>query len=100
MEHINFDLCLYFDIICSSETNLHNNRIIDFDLDLPGFQKSIRRDRIDRQWSGAMVYVSDSLGAIRRPKYEIENLEAIWLQINCPNNKKFLLRREGVSGVN
>ena len=37
LEHINFDLCPYFDIICLSETNLHNNRIINFDVDLPGF---------------------------------------------------------------
>ena len=25
LEHINFDLCPYFDIICLSETNLHYN---------------------------------------------------------------------------
>ena len=45
LDHINFDLCPYFDIICLSETNLFKSRKIDFDLTLPGFQNLFHLDR-------------------------------------------------------
>lgn len=91
LDHINFDLCPYYDIICLTETNLHKQRSLDFELNLPGFQDPYRKDRLDRQGGGVAVYVSDNIGAIRKFEFENQNLEAIWLEIKCLHNKMFYL---------
>lgn len=91
MDHINFDLCPIFDIICLSETNLHAGRKVDFSLDLPGFQPPFKLDRNDREWGGVCIFVSDTIGAIRRTEFEHVDIECIWLEIKCLNNKKFIL---------
>ena len=91
LDHINFDLCPYFDIICLSETNLFSSRKIDFDLNLPGFQKPFQLDRENQRGGGVCVYISDTIGAIRHTELEKPNLEAIWLEIKCLYNKKFFL---------
>lgn len=90
MEHIELEFAGNFDIICLNETNLHNSRIIDFSLDIDGFQPIFRKDRVNRQWGGVAVYVSQNIAATRRSDLENEELEAIWLELRCVN-KKFLI---------
>ena len=42
MELIGLELAPDFDIICLNETNLHNNRQLDFSLDIEGYQPIFR----------------------------------------------------------
>ena len=57
---------------------------------IDGFQPIFRKDRNDRQWGGVGAYISNSLGATRRFDLELNQIEALWLEIRCLN-KKFLL---------
>ena len=84
------ELCPEFDIICLNETNLHNNRQIDFNLSIEGFQPIFRKDRIDKQWGGVAIFVSEHIAAIRRSDLEHIDIEAIWLEIRCVNKKMLL----------
>ena len=60
-------------------------------LDLAGFQQVHRKDRSDDSvYGGVLAWVSSSLVAKRRLDLEIDQLELMWLEIRC-NNNKFLV---------
>ena len=60
-------------------------------LDLAGFQQVHRKDRSDDSgYGGVLAWVSSSLVAKRRLDLEIDQLELMWLEIHC-NNNKFLV---------
>jgi len=51
----------------------------------------IRKDRIRSAGGGIIVYVKDTISFIRRHDLENEDIESIWLQINCIHSKPYLI---------
>ena len=84
MDAIRAEVLLENDIICLTETNLPSANVND--LNLNGFSPIIRKDRIGRTGGGVAVYVADHLGASRVIRYEIPDLEALWLKIKAGHN--------------
>ena len=79
-----------YDIITLSETWL-NSMCSNSCLKLAGYQEPYRKDREDDTgYGGVLVWVSDQVAAKRRHDLEVNNLEALWLEIRT-KNKKFLL---------
>ena len=79
-----------YDIIAVSETwldhNVHNNNF-----NIAGYHPLFRRDRPGPgQGGGVATWVSSDLVAKRRLDLELNDVEAIWLEIRS-NNNKFLL---------
>ena len=90
LDHIRCNLADNYDIITISETWLHDN-ISSSTLNLSGFQSPYRKDRIGNVgYGGVLTWVSIRIAAKRRTDLELDDLEAMWLEIRCHNNK-FLL---------
>ena len=88
LDALKLEIVPNFDIICLTETNLpHSNPT---DLDLPGFQNILRKDRIGKRYGGIAVYVSECLSVRRCVDYEFDDLEALWLRIQTKHHT-FLL---------
>ena len=66
-----------FDILSLTETHLDAN-ILDRDLAFAGLSTIFRKDR-NCFGDGVMLYVSDSLKAMRRSELEPPNTECIWI---------------------
>lgn len=77
-----------FDIIALTETFLHQNSTCDLNLD--GYHPLFRKDRANRFGGGVAAYISESVIAKRLEEFEIDNLEAMWLEIRSTTNT-FLL---------
>ena len=77
-----------FDIITLLETFL-NVSIPDDDLNVKGFYKIIRRDRLHGVGSGVALYLSSALYICRRFAVEIPDLELLWSEVRVYNNKFF-----------
>ena len=90
MDDIRSELADNFDIITLSESWLHSSCDTSH-LDLAGFQQVHRKDRSDDSgYGGVLAWVSSSLIAKRRLDLETDQLELMWLEIRC-NNNKFLV---------
>ena len=90
MDDIRSELADNFDIITLSESWLHSSCDTSH-LDLAGFQQVHRKDRSDDSgYGGVLAWVSTSLVTKRRLDLEIDQLELMWLEIRC-NNNKFLM---------
>ena len=68
-----------YDIICIQETMLSNN-VNDDNLKIPGYQKTLRRDR-DQNGGGLIIYLSNNIRAKRRPDLESSNNETMWVEM-------------------
>ena len=78
-----------YDIICITETHLHQASTVD--LNILGYQPIIRGDRKElNSWGGVAVYVSDNVMVKRRMDLERNSIEAIWLECRTANNKLLL----------
>ena len=54
----------------------------------------IRKDRSDNQrkcGGGLVLYYRDSLNCIRRPEFEISQIETLWSEFSLPNSRPFLV---------
>ena len=90
LDHIKCNLAENYDIITISETWLHDN-ISSSTLHLSGFQPPYRKDRTGNVgFGGVLTWVLIRIAAKRRTDLELDDLEAMWLEIRCHNNK-FLL---------
>ena len=76
-----------FDIITLSETSLHPNKDVPFDLHLPGYHPIIRRDRVDRIRGGVAAYIKLSLIVNRRNDLESAEIEQLCLDVRLSNKK-------------
>jgi len=89
-KQISLQLTPNYDIIAVSETwldhNVHNNNF-----NITGYHPLFRRDRPGPGLGGGVAtWVSSDLVAKRRLDLELNDVEAIWLEIRS-NNNKFLL---------
>ena len=89
--HVKTDLAGRYDVIALSETWLSEYDRTD-DFLLPGYQIPQRRDRTIGAvgYGGVMVWVSDKIACKRRQDLEIDDIEAMWLEIRSVNKKFFL----------
>ena len=69
----------HFDIIALSETWLTPN-IKDTDIMFLNYQSPFRKDRLNNNYGGVIVYVRDNLPC-KRLDLEIQGLECIWLEV-------------------
>ena len=76
-------------IIGFCETFLQN----DIDNERLNIQNYIfeRKDRINKQGGGLIVYLCENISYTRRYDLECNNIESIWVQINQSRKKRFLL---------
>ena len=70
----------HFDIIALSETWL-SPHIKDTDIMFLNYQSPFRKDRLNNNYGGVIVYVRDNLPCKRRFDLEIQGLECIWLEV-------------------
>ena len=70
---------LNFDSICFTETNLSQARVTD--VDLRGFHDILHKDRMGRACGGVALYAAEHLGINCLYKYEIPELEAMWVKV-------------------
>ena len=80
---------LAYDVLVFSESWLKpvtaNDKLL-----IEAFHPPFRADRIGRPGGGVIIYVRQSLVCKRRNDLEINNLEAVWLEI-CVRSKKILI---------
>lgn len=89
-DHIKLQLIPEFDVITLSETWLNDNCDSN-DYDINEYHPMFRRDRhTGAVGGGVAAWVSSRLVAKRRLDIEKPDIEAMWLEIRCHNNK-FLL---------
>ena len=85
------DLAGKFDIITCSETWLcAEDKSTKFQL--PGYQPVFRKDRAQGRepFGGVLAWVSNNVGCKRRTDFELDDIEAMWLEICTYNKKNFL----------
>ena len=71
------------DVVFGINESWLDGAISDIDVFLPGM-KVFQKDR-NRRGGGVLVYVSERLKAIRRMDLEMENVEAVWIEIRTKN---------------
>lgn len=74
-----------FDVIGISESHL-DRTISDEEIEFVGFHKPVRLDR-NRFGGGVIIYVKNNLQFFIRNDLSNPNIEIIWLEIHCVNNK-------------
>lgn len=90
VDHIFHALSDKYNIITVSETWLDNSINSSY-LIRNGYQLPFRKDRFDNQgYGGVLAWVPTYIAAKRRSDLESYDLEAMWLEVRCHNNK-FLL---------
>ena len=90
VDHIDCALTDNYNIITLSETWLHQSSDASH-LSLNNFQQPFRRDRDNNSgYGGVLAWVANHIAAKRRHDLEIQDLEAMWLEVRARNNK-FLL---------
>ena len=91
MNHISCELASKYDIITLSETWLSNNDS-DQQFMLNDYQVPIRRDRLlgAQGYGGVLAWVKNTIACKRRPDFESDEIESMWLEIRSQNNKFFL----------
>ena len=87
LDHIKCQLSDSYDIINLSET-WNRNEIDSVSLILNGVQAPFRKDWSNNEgYGGMLTWVSIILVANRRPDRELDDFEAMWLEIRSHNNK-------------
>ena len=76
-------------IFSLSETHKDNSTPTQL-FEIPGYT-FINKNRDVGTHAGVAVYIKDGIPFIRRTDLEINELECIWLEINFPNTKGFLI---------
>ena len=77
-------------ILGVTESHLSNN-VSDTEITIDGY-KLYRKDRqSNHRGGGVLVYLADSLSALRREDLEKPELEAIWIELIQPHSKGILL---------
>ena len=76
-------------IFCLSEMHIHNSIPAQL-FEIPGYT-FINKNKDAGTHGGVAVYIKDSIPFIRRTDLEINELKCIWLEINLPNTKSFLI---------
>ena len=72
-----------------NETHINNSTPTPL-FESPG-HTFINKNRDVETHGGVAVYIKDGIPFIRRTHLEINELECIWLEINFPNTKSFLI---------
>ena len=75
------------DVICVSESWLDNS-ILDTDIHIPNYSV-FRKDR-NRHGGGVLIYVTDSLSAVRRLDLEHIDVESVWIEVDISGQKVIL----------
>ena len=88
MEMIRHDIAQYYNIITLSETWLNDSDDLD-NFRIDGYQKPFFRNR-DQIGGGVLCWVADNIAAQRRLDLEVNEIEALWLEVR-ENVHKFLL---------
>ena len=76
-------------IFSLSETHIHNSTPTQL-FEIPGYT-FINKNRDVGTHGGVAVYIKDGIPSIWRSDLEINELECIWLEINFPNTKSYLI---------
>ena len=76
-------------IFSLSETYIDNLTATQL-FEIPGYS-FINKDRDVGSHGGLVIYIKDGIPFIRRTDLEFNELECIWLEINFPNTKSFLI---------
>ena len=76
-------------IFSLSETYIDNLTATQL-FEIPGYS-FINKDRDVGTHGGLVIYTKDGIPFIRRTDLEFNELECIWLEINFPNTKSFLI---------
>ena len=76
---------LEFDVICVSESWLDNSIL---DIHIPNYSV-FRKDR-NRHGGGVLIYVTDSLSAVRRLDLEHIDVESVWIEVDISGKKVIL----------
>lgn len=77
-----------YDILCFTESHLDSN-IMNDEISIDGFNTIFRKDR-NSYGGGVIIYLTDSLRAVRRLDLEPTNTECIWIEISDPTSNIFL----------
>ncbi|CAB3979739.1 Hypothetical predicted protein [Paramuricea clavata] len=76
-------------ILGLGETHLYDD-VYDSEIEIAGC-KLFRKDRSGNNYGGIVVYLRDTINAIRRIDLEIESIEAIWVEITMPCTRGLLV---------
>ncbi len=57
---------------------------------IPNFSHPFRNDRVGGIGGGVIIYVRNTLTAKERPDILVNNLEAVWIELQC-NRRKLLI---------
>ena len=80
--HVLLDSHKGIHILGLGETHLYDD-VYDNEIEIAGY-KLFRKDRSGNNYGGIVVYLRDTINAIRRIDLEIESIEAIWVEITMP----------------
>ena len=67
-----------------------NENYSDHEIKLQGYI-TIRKDRVGKEGGGLVFYVDEDTAFIRRNEFEVNDIEAIWLEIKFAHTKNLLL---------
>ena len=82
------ELKLGIHILTLSETWLTED-ILDAEIEIAGY-RVLRKDR-NSKGGGIVAYVRHDVAVVRRTDLETPNVEGLWLEINLPNSRGFLV---------
>ena len=77
-------------ILGVTESHLSNN-ISDTEITIDGYKLYRKDPQSNHRGGGVLVYLADSLSALRRKDLEKPELEAIWIELIQPHSKGILL---------
>jgi hypothetical protein len=90
LDHIRSSFVPEFNLICLTETWL-SDRNPTTNYILNGYQIPFRRDRMDNSgYGGIMVWAADHINIRRRSDLEINEIEALWLEVKVKNTSYLL----------
>ena len=78
-----------FDVISFSET-WFNKDVNNSDIILNNYGVPFRNDRDNDAHGGVAVYVKNNIPCVRRPEFEILNVESVWIEVRL-NYKRLLV---------
>ena len=75
-----------YDILCIAETKLNNNYPTP-QLEIEGYKSPFRKDRIENNGGGLIIYVKNNICSIGRQDLEDDYCKNIWLEIRSLKSK-------------
>ena len=75
-----------FDVISVCETWLQETDSND-SIQLPNYHPPIRRDRTHQAYGGVAIYVKDYISFTPPPDLQVDDLEAVWVELNLANER-------------